>query len=140
MSKIIFNKIIAKLEKLDEYLGYLSEIQKVSKKQFIGDYHYFGLAERYLQLSIEIILDVGKLIILSERLRKPEDNQDIFAILAGQKIISGKLFQELSGIAGFRNILVHDYEKINREIVHQKLKENLSNFKDFKKEIVKFLK
>ena len=140
MSKIIFNKIIAKLEKLDEYLGYLSEIQKVSKKQFIGDYHYFGLAERYLQLSIEIILDIGKLIIISERLRKPEDNQDIFAILAGQKIISGKLFQELSGIAGFRNILVHDYEKINREIVHQKLKENLSNFKDFKKEIVKFLK
>ena len=140
MSKIIFNKIIAKLEKLDEYLGYLSEIQKVSKKQFVGDYHYFGLAERYLQLSIEIILDIGKLIIISERLRKPEDNQDIFAILAGQKIISGKLFQELSGIAGFRNILVHDYEKINREIVHQKLKENLSNFKDFKKEIVKFLK
>ena len=140
MSKIIFNKIIAKLEKLDEYLGYLSEIQKVSKKQFVGDYHYFGLAERYLQLSIEIILDIGKLIIISERLRKPEDNQDIFAILAGQKIISGKLFQELSGIAGFRNILVHDYEKINRAIVHQKLKENLSNFKDFKKEIVKFLK
>ena len=140
MSKIIFNKIIAKLEKLDEYLGYLSEIQKVNKKQFVGDYHYFGLAERYLQLSIEIILDIGKLIIISERLRKPEDNQDIFAILAGQKIISGKLFQELSGIAGFRNILVHDYEKINREIVHQKLKENLSNFKDFKKEIVKFLK
>ena len=128
------------MEKLDEYLGYLSEIQKVSKKQFVGDYHYFGLAERYLQLSIEIILDIGKLIIISERLRKPEDNQDIFAILAGQKIISGKLFQELSGIAGFRNILVHDYEKINREIVHQKLKENLSNFKDFKKEIVKFLK
>ena len=140
MSKIIFNKIIAKLEKLDEYLGYLSEIQKVNKKQFVGDYHYFGLAERYLQLSIEIILDIGKLIIISERLRKPEDNQDIFAILAGRKIISGKLFQELSGIAGFRNILVHDYEKIDREIVHQKLKENLSNFKDFKKEIVKFLK
>ena len=128
------------MEKLDEYLGYLSEIQKVNKKQFVGDYHYFGLAERYLQLSIEIILDIGKLIIISERLRKPEDNQDIFSILAGRKIISGKLFQELSGIAGFRNILVHDYEKIDREIVHQKLKENSNNFNDFKKEIVKFLK
>ena len=97
------------MEKLDEYLGYLSEIQKVNKKQFVGDYHYFGLAERYLQLSIEIILDIGKLIIISERLRKPEDNQDIFAILAGQKIISGKLFQELSGISRFLNILFHDY-------------------------------
>ena len=140
MSKLIFNKIIAKLEKLDEYLRYLSEIQKVNKKQFVGDYHHYGLAERYLQLAIEVVLDVGKLIVLSENFRKPEDNQDVFTILAEKKVISKKLFREVSGIAGFRNILVHDYEKIDREIVYQKLKENLKNFKDFHKEILHFLK
>ncbi len=140
MSKIIYNKIIAKLQKLDEYCGYLEEIQKINKEKFVNDYRAFGLAERYLQLSIEILLDVGKLIILSERLRKPEDNQDIFAVLHEKKIISEKLLKQIAGIANFRNILVHDYEKIDREIVYQKLKEQLKDFNNFKKEILKFLK
>ena len=140
MSNITYNKIIAKLEKLDEYFIYLFEIQNINKKTFVGDYHFYGLAERYLQLSIEVILDIGKLLIVSEHLRKPEDNQDIFTALSERKIISLKLLQELSGIVGFRNILVHDYDKIDREIVYHKLKENLDNFRNFKKEILKFLK
>lgn len=140
MSKIIFNKIIAKFEKLDEYLKCLYEIQKVNKKSFLVDYHYYGLAERYFQLAIEVILDVGKLMIIYQNLRRPEDNQDIFTVLIDEKILSSKFVEKFSGIAGFRNILVHDYEKIDREIVYEKLQKNLEYFKDFKKSVLKFLK
>ncbi len=140
MSKLIFNKIIAKFEKLDEYLKCLHEIQKVNRKTFLADYHYYGLAERYLQLAIEIILDVGKLMIIYQNLRRPEDNQDIFVVLTDEKILSSKLAEKFSGIAGFRNILVHDYEKIDREIVYEKLQKNLEHFKDFKKAVLKHLK
>ena len=59
MSKLTYNKIVAKLEQLDEYLKYLSEIQKVNKKTFLQDYHFYGTAERYLQVSIETIIDTG---------------------------------------------------------------------------------
>lgn len=140
MSKLVFNKIVAKLERLDEYLSNLRGIQKVQKKIFLNDYHFHGLAERYLQLAIEVLLDAGKLIIISEKLRKPEDNQDIFAVLGENKIISPRLSERLVGIANFRNILVHDYEKIDREIVYQKLQENIVDFADFKKEILRFLR
>lgn len=140
MSKAAFNKVITKLGRLDEYLGYLSEIQRVNKKAFVNDYHFYGLAERYLQLSIEILLDVGKLIIVSENLRRPEDNQDIFSVLGEQKIISKKLTSRLIGIANFRNILVHEYEKIDREIIYLRLQRNLVDFRDFKKETLQFLR
>lgn len=140
MSKAVFNKIVAKLGRLDEYLRYLSEIQEVNKKSFVNDYHFYGLAERYFQLAIEILLDVGKLIIVSKNLRRPEDNQDIFSVLREQKLISEKLTERLIGIANFRNILVHDYEKIDREIIYLKLQRNLDDFRDFKKEILKFLR
>ena len=140
MSKLTYNKILAKLGRLDGYTKYLTDIQKVNKRAFVADYHFYGLAERYLQLSIEILLDIGKLAILSENLRKPEDNQDIFAVLYENKMIPKKLLERLIGIANFRNILVHDYEKIDREIVYQKLQKNLNDFKAFKKEILRFLK
>ena len=139
MSKAAFNKIVSKLQRLDEYLKYLSEIQKINKKSFLADYHFYGLAERYLQLTIESMLDVGKLIIISENLRRPEDNQDIFVALNENRVISKKLTERLVGIANFRNILVHDYENIDREIVYVKLQRNLDDFKFFKKEILRFL-
>lgn len=140
MSKIIFNKILHKLERLDEYLRYLTEIQKVNKKSFVNDYHFYGLAERYLQLAIETTLDIGKLMILAEKLRRPEDNQDIFVVLGEKNILPKKLAEHFTGIANFRNILVHDYEKIDREIVYKNLHERLGDFKDFKKAVLRFAK
>lgn len=140
MSKAAYNKIIAKLERIDEYIEYLKDIQKVNKKSFLKDYHFYGLAERYLQLAIEIIIDIGKLIIVSENLKRPEDNGDIVSVLMDDKILSKKLGEKLVGIVNFRNILVHDYEKIDREIVYLKLQKNLGDFSLFKKDIIKYLK
>lgn len=40
MSKELYNKIISKLERLDEYFGYLKDIQRVNKKSFLTDYHF----------------------------------------------------------------------------------------------------
>lgn len=140
MSKELFNKIFAKLEKMDEYLKILREIQKINKKSFVNDFHFYGLAERYLQLSIEAMLDIGKLIIIARDFRPFQDNQDIFTVLGEEKIIPRKLFEQLGGMANFRNILVHDYEKIDREVVYQHLQKNLDQFIFFKKEIIKSLK
>jgi len=139
MSKEAYNKIISKLQKLDEYIKYLKEVQKINKNQFVEDYHFFGLAERYLQLSIEILLDVGKLLIVIKGLKRPEENQEIFSALRDEKIISEKLAGNLMGIANFRNILVHDYEKIDREIVYEKLRDNLEDFENFRKEIAGYV-
>lgn len=139
MSKEAFNKAVAKLQRLDEYLAYLGEIQKVNKKSFLSDYHFYGLAERYFQLAIEVLLDVGKLIIISEGFRRPEDNQDVFSVLRERNVISEDLTARLMGIANFRNILVHDYEKTDREVVYQKLQKNLGDLRDFKKSVLRFL-
>ncbi len=139
MSRNTRNKIIAKLERLDEYLKYLQEIQKVNKKSFIEDFHFFGLAERYFQLIIEIMFDVSKLILIYEDMEKPDQNQEVLSALRAKKILPKTLIEKLSGIANFRNILVHDYEKINRAIVYQKLQKNLDDFVAFKKCVLKFL-
>lgn len=140
LNPVIYNKISAKLERLDEYLKILKDIQKVNKKSFVNDYHFFGLAERYMQLSIEIVLDVGKIILAEKNFERPDNNQEIFIILQDEKIISKSLTEKIHGIVGFRNILVHEYEKIDRNIVYDRLYNNLDDFKKFQKEIAKYLK
>ncbi|MFH1187986.1 MAG: DUF86 domain-containing protein [bacterium] len=135
----VYNKIISKLQKLKEYQKVLKEIQKVNKREFVDDYHFYGLAERYLQLAIEVVLDISKLIINAKSFRRPESNQEMFEILAKEKVIDGKLRDVLFGIANFRNILVHDYEKIDRSIVYEILQNRIDDFEKFDKAVKKYL-
>ncbi len=131
---------MAKIERLDEYLGYLKLLQRVNKKSFLEDYHNFGLAERYLQLTIEVTLDIAKMLVTERGLPKPESNQEFFAVLHDAKILSKKTTETLQGTIGFRNVLVHDYEKIDRAVVYEKLQTRFDDFLAFRKEVLKYLK
>lgn len=72
-------------------------------------------------------------------MRRPEDNQDTLSVLYEKHIISQRLYNKIIGLANFRNILVHDYEKIDRGIVYAKLKKNLDDFIQFRNEVLKFI-
>jgi len=129
-----------RLKHFSDYIKILKELKKVNKNSFIQDYHYHGLAERYLQLSIECLLDIGSMLILSLDLRKPSHKQEVVDILEEEKIISSIMATKLSNIASFRNVLVHEYVKIDREIVYNILKTKIPELESFAKSIVKFLK
>ena len=142
MSEITRQKIFEKLQQLDVYLSNLKKLKNEIKspEEFLEDFHLYGLGERYLQLSCQVVLDTLNLVIIEEAWEKPEDNQEAVSILFGKKIISENLATNLEGIAGFRNILVHEYGKIDRRRVYQYLLEKSELFKVFKKEVLKWLK
>ena len=121
--------IKARLRKLDEYDSYLKRLQELSEPDFLGDFRLFGSAERYLQLSIECLLDIGQMIIAGLGLHKPERHQEIIDILADAAIISHDLAERLAGVGGFRNILVHDYLDIDHQIVYRTLQDDLDDIR-----------
>jgi uncharacterized protein YutE (UPF0331/DUF86 family) len=131
--------ILAKLARLDEYLEYLHELQDSTERQFIADHRIHGLAERYLQLSIEILIDVARQMIIHLNLERPENNYETFELLRKHKVISAALFERVRLMAGFRNILVHDYMKIDRKIVYRTLKNNIKDFSLFKQAVIRKL-
>ncbi len=131
--------IQARLDKLDEYSQILKELRGSAQSIFLTDYHLYGLAERYLQLSIECVLDIGTMLVTGLGLRRPERHQDVIQILIEAGVLSPELGARLTGIAGFRNILVHEYLQIDRNLVYQKLQEGVTDFEDFAAEVVRFL-
>ncbi len=50
MTEITRQKILEKLQQLDEYFSNLKQLKKEikSQKEFLEDFHFYGLAERYL--------------------------------------------------------------------------------------------
>lgn len=117
--------ITARLERLREYVKTLRAIQKYDPERFKNDIFIHATAERYLQLSIECILDIGNHIISDRGFRKPDTYAEVLEILVEKKVIPKKLFQELQGMAAFRNILVHDYLQIDLDKVYTILHEKL---------------
>jgi len=98
-----------------------------------------GSVERYFQLAIECMIDVGEILIANLRLRKPEDSRDVIDILGENKIFPDKFALHLGPITGFRNLLAHDYLEIDREKVYDHLQNDLQDFDKFSKHIAKFI-
>jgi len=142
MTKITRQKIIEKIQRLDEYLSYLKQLKEEikSEKEFLDDFHFHGLVERYLQLSCQVVIDTLNLLIIEKDLAKPESGQEVVSFLFKKSIISQDLFSRLEGVVGFRNILVHEYGRINHKKAYQYLMEKLEDFEVFKKEILRLIR
>lgn len=131
--------VISRVDKLNEYISILKSVRKYDRETYINDPIIYGAAERFLHLSIECILDISNHVISDMRYRKPENNKDIFLVLYENKIIDEKLKNNLCNMAGFRNILVHDYMKLDRELVYDIINSNLSDMEDFIKTIIEYI-
>lgn len=129
-----------RLVKLDEYTRILRELRAAEQGQFVRDYHLYGLAERYLQLAIGCLLDVSNMLVSGLGLRKPERYQEAVDILAEAGVLSPELVRRLTGVAGFRNILVHEYLDIDRNLVYQYLHQGLDDLEAFARKVIRFLR
>ncbi|MDD2216399.1 MAG: DUF86 domain-containing protein [Eubacteriales bacterium] len=123
--------LVTRLDKLKEYVDFLESVQTHEQARFVKDPYIYGASERFLHLAIECVIDISNHIISDMRYRKPESNRDIFTILHENEVISFDLMESLSDMASFRNILVHDYIKLDREIVFNVIKNHLDDFRTF---------
>jgi len=132
--------ILAKLSRLREYYGYLKQLQAYTLEDFIGDFRIHGAAERFLQVSIECIIDVGNELISSLQLRRPERYRDIPYILAEAGIIPKDFAETVALMIGLRNLLVHAYASINLKMLYEFLQEKIRDFEKFAGHVAKWLK
>lgn len=123
--------VIFRLEKLKEYMKFLSSVKNIDKEKYINDPMIYGASERFLHLTIECVLDIANHLISDLNFRKPESNRDLFEILYENKLLKIDLKENLCNMASFRNILVHDYLKLDRGIVYEIIINNLKDIERF---------
>lgn len=132
--------LASRLARLREYLGYLRILRRYSADRFSKDHMIRASAERYLHLAIECCLDIGNHLIADRQLRKPEDYREIFLILGEGKFIPPAFAKRIAPMGGFRNILVHDYLRVDPRKVYEVLQKRLSDFDRFAGYMAKFLR
>ena len=130
----------SRIARLREYLALLEKIRGLAdERRFVSDPLVYGNAERYLQLAIQAVLDISNHIVADLNLGLPGDNTELFDLLARRKIVSARLAKKLAPMAGFRNILVHEYLDIDRRRVYRALSQDLGDFERFIKAVSRLL-
>lgn len=90
------------------------------------------LASKYLLVNvIEDALAVANHVIASEGFRGPTDYADSFRVLEEHGLLAPELATRLAAAAGFRNLLVHEYARVDDRRVHAFLVDGLRDLEAF---------
>ncbi len=85
------------------------------------DPYFQDIIERNLQVAAQSVIDIANRIISIDALEKPRDYYGAILTLGRASILPSDFAQKLAPIAGFRNILVHNYLEIDGNEVYSKL-------------------
>jgi uncharacterized protein YutE (UPF0331/DUF86 family) len=132
-------EIVAKLRELEKYARLLEKYKGHDVKDLESDLTLRGAVERYMQLSIEIVIEIGEMIIASEGFRKPETYREVIEILGEEGVLSKGFSKRFAPAAGFRNILVHRYGEIELQELYNHLQKDIRDFDEFARQVSVFL-
>ena len=127
------------MKRLDKALQILQQSSKITLEELVGNDVLLSAVERNLQVAIECVLDIGNRIIAEKGFESPDDNEDIIRILGGEGVVPSDFAEDIKGIAGFRNILVHEYTKIDYELLYNYLEHRLDDLREFAGHISAYL-
>lgn len=131
--------VLRKLAALDEYAGQLEEYRALTVEQYRADWKAQRIVERTLQMAIEACADVANHLIADRRLRVPTTYAEAFEILGEAGILDASLKDTTVRMARFRNIVVHDYTRIDPAVVVRILREDLADLSRFKDAVLGLL-
>ncbi|MBY0495993.1 MAG: DUF86 domain-containing protein [Cyanobacteria bacterium] len=98
---------------LAQYLRELREVTAAGREAYLADWRAQRTAERSLHLATEACLDLAEHVIADRRLRAPDTAAEVFAILRDAALLAAPLAEALARMARFRNLLVHDYVRLD---------------------------
>lgn len=115
-------------------------IKNKEKDEIINDPWLLRGLKYALQTAIEAVIDICYHISAKQFKHAPTEARDALEVLKEYNVISSQEFKIISVMIGFRNRLVHGYQKVSAEKVYGLAAYELNDFERFIKSILRFLK
>jgi uncharacterized protein YutE (UPF0331/DUF86 family) len=126
--------VVVRRDVLEERLALLrstvGRLRNAAKRELGTDWDEWAL-ERGMQIAAQALFDIGNHELAGAFSVRAKDYADIPRELARRDVISDELASRLRGLAGFRNLLVHEYAAVDAQRVRALLGTRLNDFEDF---------
>lgn len=129
-----------KINNIENYIKEIEPLLSLEVSEIVSDVLKFRTIERNFQLIVDTMLDINTHIISAKNLKVPETLQETFLILGDGGVLPVDFVKKIVPVVGLRNIVVHEYEKIDNEKMMWDVKEGASQFGEYIVHIDNFLR
>ncbi len=130
-------RINQKIAKIREYLSLIDSLKQNCLEKFVADPIYRGALLHYLYLMADTCISLAELMVRYKKLRSPQSYHEAFDILGDAGILDPDFAYSFAKIAGFRNFLAHDYERVEAATICRQVLEQSGDVEEFLKQIKK---
>lgn len=131
--------IIKKLDYITGYLEELKELLEFNNEEIKTNFGRMHIGERLFQLIADTALDVNRHLIRELNLKVTDDLQNTFHIIAENGILPLDFAEKIAPSVKFRNLIVHIYEKLDKDLFLKYLREGYEDFKKYTNYIKDYL-
>jgi uncharacterized protein YutE (UPF0331/DUF86 family) len=118
--------VLKRIGRIRQCVAALETIRRThTQRQFLSDAMIQAAAERNIQVAIQSVLDICNHVVADMKLEVPDEEKQAFQIMASHRLIPQRLARTLTGMAGMRNILVHEYLEVDHKRLYSVLSKNL---------------
>lgn len=137
LDKVFIQK---KMDMLSESVAKLEKLAAARVEIIKGDDVMLAALERYFQKAVDTMVDINTHLIKAGDFGTVDDLQSTFRMLGDCGVLERDFAGKIAPIVGVRNMLVHRYEKLDKDMFLNNLKRNFPDFKMYLIQIDAYLK
>ena len=134
MDDVLLNKAAA----IERALGRVREEHAGDDARLLEDQTRQDAIILNLQRACESSIDAAMHLVRVKRLGVPQESREAFDLLEAAGLIDATLADRLKRMVGFRNIAVHDYQRLDIEVVRAIVHERLDDLAGFARLLIRF--
>jgi uncharacterized protein YutE (UPF0331/DUF86 family) len=131
--------VTRKLALITADLKALAPLAAKTFEQFLASGTDEVLVERYLERIVGRMLDVNYHLLVESGLRPPNDYYESFTQLAKLGVLPVPFASRIAACAGLRNRLVHEYDDIDPQRVHEAASSALHDVPEYLRLVRRFM-
>ena len=131
--------ILAKAGSVKSHLNRVIEKRNVDLDSFIKDIDRQESILFNIQTAVQNCIDIAAHIISEESFGVPGSTTEMLYILGKNGYLDNDLTQKMVKAVGFRNLIVHEYGKIELEQVYEIAQNDINDLNEYLKAIIKKL-
>jgi len=132
--------MIQKIQSIQRCVLRAKEEYQQAGDDFISDFSRQDAAILNITRACEQAIDLANLVIKKRKLGVPAQSRESFVLLHQAKLIPHDLSENMQRMVGFRNIMIHEYQRVDMAVVISVIESGLEDVLHFTEQMLDIAK
>ena len=128
--------LLNKADTIEKCISRILEIYEGTPANLRNDQNKQDAILLNIERACQAAIDMAMRVVRLKRLGLPKESRDAFDLLKQAGILNDQLCSKMHGLVGFRNTAIHNYKKLDLNIVESIINQRLTDFQELSKILV----